>query len=968
MSDMEAQAKKRRKTRNEMVNEIIMESVATEQNVISIQKHFAESVLSTPQSNRPFSEIVHSSHDADEIHSLSSESSGEEIIQCTKMEQTLQYMKEAINEDNSVTPMGSCEAESFSRLEPNYDIEDSSSYHDTSRNDVLLSNENDVDEENDWVLDYLDKIQEALQEEMDNITKDVNEVDDEEVWYDSLDEISNFQTQQGTVDNDYEENADSKPLYENAPITVGVSALLIMTFAIRHMISGKALHDLLVLVSLHCGWPNYCFKTLYTFKKYFQNLKSPLKFHNYCSKCNVSISKEMPTCPNSLCLQDLTVPGNMSFFIEISIEDQIRSLFAKTGIWNLLNYRFSRVKRGINNIEDIYDGKQYRRFFGNGGILDDQRNISLTWNTDGIPVFKSSKVAIWPLYFVVNELPYAQRISRSNMIVAGLWFGSSKPNMLTYLKPFHSSLKKLETNGIRVENPEQGSFVSRAILLAGTCDLPAKCMVCNSIQFNGQYGCLKCKQAGETFRTEKGGIVHSYPFKQDNPKGPERTHEETLEHAKQAVTDGKPCNGIKGPSWLAGLKHYDIIKGTGIDYMHAVLLGVMKLLLNLWFGTNRNFPFSISHKINQVDKRLLSIRPPDCISRCPRSIEAHRKYFKASELRSFLLFYGPAILLTILPTEYYDHFLLLSEAIYVLLQQSITVDEIAHAERLLFHFCVMFETLYGKRYQTANIHCLVHLADNVRELGPLWTHSCFHFEDKNGFLLKTIHGTQQIHFQLISAISISKRIPELEKDFLLDGTHECEFYHKLTGKVKLAKNEVQLSTECFAIGGASWRQLSPVEFDMFSKTFGSVPPNMKVQTFSRIRKAKCIYHSKMYKRVQSRNSYTIRFADQDNESGYGLIEYFAQFKPVCLCVEVECKCPSFNFAVVSTLSKINMSLIDDDITHATVPNIIVVAPTEPNKIQIIDIAKIQNKCTYMEFCDSPHHVFLAQFPNSVETD
>ncbi|XP_028417094.1 uncharacterized protein LOC114541355 [Dendronephthya gigantea] len=882
MSDMEAQAKKRRKTRNEMVNEIIMESVATEQNVISIQKHFAESVLSTPQSNRPFSEIVHSSHDADEIHSLSSESSGEEIIQCTKMEQTLQYMKEAINEDNSVTPMGSCEAESFSRLEPNYDIEDSSSYHCTSRNDVLLSNENDVDEENDWVLDYLDKIQEALQEEMDNITKDVNEeVDDEEVWYDSLDEISNFQTQQGTVDNDYEENADSKPL---------------------------------------------------------------------------------------LCLQDLTVPGNMSFFIEISIEDQIRSLFAKTGIWNLLNYRFSRVKRGINNIEDIYDGKQYRRFFGNGGILDDQRNISLTWNTDGIPVFKSSKVAIWPLYFVVNELPYAQRISRSNMIVAGLWFGSSKPNMLTYLKPFHSSLKKLETNGIRVENPEQGSFVSRAILLAGTCDLPAKCMVCNSIQFNGQYGCLKCKQAGETFRTEKGGIVHSYPFKQDNPKGPERTHEETLEHAKQAVTDGKPCNGIKGPSWLAGLKHYDIIKGTGIDYMHAVLLGVMKLLLNLWFGTNRNFPFSISHKINQVDKRLLSIRPPDCISRCPRSIEAHRKYFKASELRSFLLFYGPAILLTILPTEYYDHFLLLSEAIYVLLQQSITVDEIAHAERLLFHFCVMFETLYGKRYQTANIHCLVHLADNVRELGPLWTHSCFHFEDKNGFLLKTIHGTQQIHFQLISAISISKRIPELEKDFLLDGTHECEFYHKLTGKVKLAKNEVQLSTECFAIGGASWRQLSPVEFDMFSKTFGSVPPNMKVQTFSRIRKAKCIYHSKMYKRVQSRNSYTIRFADQDNESGYGLIEYFAQFKPVCLCVEVECKCPNFNFAVVSTLSKINMSLIDDDITHATVPNIIVVAPTETNKIQIIDIAKIQNKCTYMEFCDSPHHVFLAQFPNSVETD
>ena len=229
--------------------------------------------------------------------------------------------------------------------------------------------------------------------------------------------------------------------------------------SVTPMIHSK-LHDLLVLISFHCGLPNYCFKTLYTFKEYFQNLNSSLKFHNYYSKCNVSIDKEMPTCPNRLCLQDLTVPEKISFFIEISIEDQIRSLFAKTGIWNLLNHRFSRVKKGKNNIEDIYDGKQYRRFFKNGGILDDQRNISLTWNTDGIPVFKSSKLAIWPLYFTVNELPYADRISRNNMIVAGLWFGSSKPNMLTYLKPFHSSLRNLETHGIRVENPDKGTFVS----------------------------------------------------------------------------------------------------------------------------------------------------------------------------------------------------------------------------------------------------------------------------------------------------------------------------------------------------------------------------------------------------------------------------------------------------------------------------------------------------------------------------
>lgn len=183
------------------------------------------------------------------------------------------------------------------------------------------------------------------------------------------------------------------------------------------------------------------------------------------------------------------------------MEQQLLSMFGTPGIWDLLGFRIKRIKKDRENLEDIYDGNQYRKYFQGGGILSDQRNISFTWNTDGIPVFKSSKLAIWPLYCIVNELPYAQRIRRSNMIFAGLWFGSTKPNMLTYFKPFHSSLRQLETEGIKVESPEAGTFISRAIVLAGTCDLPAKCLVCNTVQFNGFYGCSKCKQPGESVRT-----------------------------------------------------------------------------------------------------------------------------------------------------------------------------------------------------------------------------------------------------------------------------------------------------------------------------------------------------------------------------------------------------------------------------------------------------------------------------------
>lgn len=44
----------------------------------------------------------------------------------------------------------------------------------------------------------------------------------------------------------------------------------------------------------------------------------------------------------------------------------------------------------------------------------------------------------------------------------------------------------------------------------------------------------------------------------------------------------------------------------------------------------------------------------------------------------------------------------------------------------------------GLRYQTANIHLLVHLVDDVRLLGPLWTHSCFHFEGQEWISSKNI--------------------------------------------------------------------------------------------------------------------------------------------------------------------------------------------------------------------------------------
>ena len=133
---------------------------------------------------------------------------------------------------------------------------------------------------------------------------------------------------------------------------------------------------------------------MFELKKHFHNLKTPMHFHRYCSHCFLHIESNLTVCPNSFCTRDLTISGNTAFFIEIPIASQIQEFFARPGFLNLLKHRFVRVKKYEDNIEDIYDGEVYKRHTGSNGILSDERNISLMWNTDGIPLFKSSKFAI----------------------------------------------------------------------------------------------------------------------------------------------------------------------------------------------------------------------------------------------------------------------------------------------------------------------------------------------------------------------------------------------------------------------------------------------------------------------------------------------------------------------------------------------------------------------------------------------
>lgn len=98
----------------------------------------------------------------------------------------------------------------------------------------------------------------------------------------------------------------------------------------------------------------------------------------------------------------------------------------------------------------------------------------------------------------------------------------------------------------------------------------------------------------------------------------------------------------------------------------------MRMLLKLWLNTeNHDKPYYLSAKKRKlIDEILTKIAPPDTIPRIPRSL-AEILFWKVYELRNFLLYYGPIVLKNLLPSKFYNNFLLLSYATNILLSSEL---------------------------------------------------------------------------------------------------------------------------------------------------------------------------------------------------------------------------------------------------------------------------------------------------------
>ena len=444
----------------------------------------------------------------------------------------------------------------------------------------------------------------------------------------------------------------------------------------------------------------------------------------------------------------------ISYFACLPLQEQLNDILSAPGVFESMEkYRNQCEKE--DGITDILNGSLYQELRKPGHFLSHPSNFSLIFNTDGVPLYSSSGVSIWPVYLVINELPPKQRFLKKNMVLWGTWQGQGKPAFQSFFQVFVQDMVNLKVNGVKITlNGELQ--VCKGIVLCGPVDLQAKAMLVNMSPHNGEFGCLTCQEPGEAVRQGKG-YARIYPFRSSKPDN--RTNEEILENGLKALENKKTTKGIKGVSTLFGMEGFDIVTGLPPDYMHGVLLGVTKALLKLQVSVgNTSKPYSVRKSIKEIDERLIKIKPTDEVPRMPRKLEKHLQHLKANELQMWLLYYSVPSLLGYLDPVYLDHYALLVEGVYILLSDHIEETKLVRAEMVLTTFYHQYKSLYGKNNCTLNVHNVSHLTQYVRRLGPMWAYSCFPFEDMNGALMKLVHGTGDVCLQILRSLQTLKHL------------------------------------------------------------------------------------------------------------------------------------------------------------------------------------------------------------------
>lgn len=446
-----------------------------------------------------------------------------------------------------------------------------------------------------------------------------------------------------------------------------------------------------------------------------------------------------------------TTKSEQNSFIYIPLRIQIK-YFLKEFFNEIITF-LNSCKQRNGFISDIYDGSILKSIEEYDSII-----LSFTLNADGAQCAKStSKKSIWLVQLYQNYLPPEIRYKRENVILCALRYGRDKLNLAALLYPLSVEMDDMRES--KITALISGKFYKfHPQINIVSCDLPARAEMAGMKSFSGYNSCPHCLHPGVRIRNENGRSYVRYISLDEDSQIRHQEHMlSSMEHIL-SHTHLTEFHGIKKISPMLLFPNFDIANGFVTDYLHCVLLGVTKRVLDIWTGTVKTNKFkTIDHfKRNVLNNILSKIKPISGISRKPANI-FDRSHWKAAQYGDMLLYYLYYAISGLIDFRYVEHFRKFSAAIYILLKKKIEEHEIVFAEKLLSEFSNEFEQLYGQNTVTMNIHLLTHLTKVVRIAGPLWVYSTFAFESNIGRLIATKNGTTDFTDQIATTYCLARQ-------------------------------------------------------------------------------------------------------------------------------------------------------------------------------------------------------------------
>lgn len=612
--------------------------------------------------------------------------------------------------------------------------------------------------------------------------------------------------------------------------TEGDAFLMCLALGIRHGLSWVAIVDILKMINKLFG-RDVIRASKYFFMKHFDVSKGCTTVHMYCPSCDgylgtkeTVVDGQIVECNN--CQTDVQpFSKNSSYFVSVDMKRQLRNIMEQPHVAHeVMTYRFERRKIQENALEDIYDGRMYKQLSEPGQPLSNPLNLSFTINTDGVATGKASKQSAWPLFLHINEVAPVNR--KKHMLYAGMWVGKQQPNMTLFLRDFVADLRSLFTEGFTWTDGQGILQTSRVFPILAVLDSGARFKFVNLSAHSCYYGCTFCYQ--RALNTVKGRRFNAMI-----DAAPLRTHESMIEDMEIAYTRRHNIRrhryhrGCKGYTPLVRLSPYlNLGRAVVVDYMHNCLSGVTRAhVMHMLTTVNITFYIGSPEKKFTMNERLKKFKPPTSITRTPRDLD-DVKLYKASEWRSFLIFYGILCFDRVLGEKYREHFAMLSCAYFILLKNSITEEELDLAETYLRQYVFLTEQYFGLTSMTYNIHLLLHEIQAVRDFGPVWGHSTFIFEGENHFLAKMHTSPGRMAIQLTRRYLTFRSYPKLCEKFASSNV-PLNFISDITGKkfsVFIRCNETVLvgngtnyqlndeERECFRVNGFVYDDVPVLSF------------------------------------------------------------------------------------------------------------------------------------------------------------